>query len=417
MPENNRTLLRRGAIALTLAASLLAAPIRAQPAGPLPPPTSEQVARMDAVLAPLQRPDAPGCGVAAMRAGAIVYERYFGSADLERNVPITPATKFYIASSSKQFTGMAAILLALEGKLSLDDDVRRYVPELPDFGDRITIRHLLTHTSGLREENNLLIMAGWRLSDLQTEDDILRLLARQRRLNFRPGDEYMYSNTGFTLLAVIVSRVSGMPFPQFVAERIFRPLGMTETEIADDPGRIIPGRAVSYWGPDDGAFRIARVPYAHVGPSGVITTLRDLARWDRNFYTLAVGGQAAHDLIYAPARLNDGSLAGYGLGSTLGTYRGYRTVSHAGSSTGSKAEFIHFPEQRLTVAVLCNYFNMSPTIVAHGIADVLLAAPTSPSAAGGSGQADAAVPLPANVADFAGRYWNRDLAQAKTIIY
>ena len=413
---SNRKHLHLWGVASAVAASLLLVPVNGLLAQPTDSPTAKQVARMDAVLAPLKKPNVPGCAVGVSRSGSLIYQRYFGLADLERHVPITPKTSFFIASSSKQFTAMAVVLLALDGKLSLDDDVRKYVPELPDFGEKITIRHLLTHTSGLREETNLLTMAGWRTSDLQTEEDILRLLSRQERLNFRPGEEFMYSNTGYTLAAVIVSRVTGMTFPEFVATRIFRPLGMTHTEIVDDPARVISDRAIGYWqlGSEDGRFRIARVPYANVGSTGVLTTLHDLALWDRNFYTMTVGGRAARDMINSPGRLNDGTVTGYGLGIYVGTYRGQRMLSHAGSSPGFKADFVHFPQQRLTIAVICNAFEISPTPIVHGIADIFLpaAAPTA-----GDGKSDVAVPPPADIAEFAGRYWNRDVAQGPNYFY
>lgn len=399
---------------LASAASLLLAPFNGPLAQPTGLPTAEQVARLNAILGPLDRHDAPGCGVAAIRSGSIVYERFVGMSDLERNVRLSPRTRFLIASTSKQFTAMAVVLLAMEGKIALEDDVRRYVPELPDLGEPITIRHLLSHTSGLREESNLLTMAGWRSSDLQTEDDILRLVSRQERLNFRPGEEFLYSNTGYTLLSVIVSRVSGMTFPEFVAARIFRPLGMTATEIVIDPARVIPDRAIGYWGADGGHFRIARVPYAFSGPTGVVTTLQDLARWDRNFYTMDVGGPAAQEMMATPGRLADGTPTGYGLGLYVGAFRGRHMISHAGSDPGFKAEFIRFPEQHLAVAVLCNSFDTSPTPIAQAIADVFLPKPVPTT---GNRGADAAEPLPSDVAKFAGRYWNRDVAQTAGFFY
>lgn len=376
-----------------------------------------QVSKLDAVLAPLRKPGSPGCAVGVTRYGALIYQRYFGLADLERHVPITPKTKFFVASTSKQFTAMAVVLLASDGKLSLDDDVRKYVPELPDLRQKITIRHLLTHTSGLREETNLLTMAGWRNSDLQTENDIMRLLRRQQGLNFRPGDEYMYSNSGFVLAAGIVKRVAGMSFPEFVAKRIFQPLGMTHTQFVDDRDKIMEDRAVGYWtlASDDGSYQIVDAPFAYVGPTGVLTTLHDLALWDRNFYTMKVGGRAARDLIDTPGRLNDGSSTGYGLGIYIGSYRGQPTLSHAGSDPGFKADFVHFLQQHLTVEVMCNAFEISPTPIVHGIADVLVPV-AAPSA--GDIKADVAeVAPPTDIASFAGRYWNRDIAQATTILH
>lgn len=401
---------------LLLSAVLLVVPLSGLQARPRAELTPSQIARLDSVVAPLRKSDAPGCAIGVMRSGSLIYQRYFGLADLERNVPITPRTRFYIASSSKPFTAMAIVLLALTGKLSLDDDVRKFVPELPDFGHRITIRHLLTHTSGLREETNLLTMAGWRIDDRETEADMLGFMQRQRRLNFAPGEEFMYANTGYTLAAVIVRRVSGMSFPMFVASRIFRPLGMMHSQVIDDIGEVIPNRAVGYWrlGSEDERYRKAPLSVENVGPTGVVTTLHDLALWDRNFYTLAVGGRAARELIDTPGRLNDGTVTGYGLGIYIGTYRGQPTLSHAGSHPGFKADFVHFPKQRLTVAMMCNEFETSPTPIVHGIADVLVPAAAATAEAGKSDVGDAA---PADIADFAGRYWNGETAQATTILF
>lgn len=382
----------------------------AQPA-PLP---AQQVARLDAATAALDRPNAPGCAAGVMRAGSLVYERYAGSADLDHGVRIGPRTKFFIESSSKQFTAMAIILLALDHRLSLDDDVRRYVPELPNYGEAITLRHLLTHTSGLRDDTNLLLMAGWRISDVQTQDDVLDFVRGQQHLNFRPGDEYMYSNTGYTLLALVVSRVSGKAFPQFVAERIFAPLGMTDSEFVEDAGRVIADRAIGYWPPEEGRYRIARPPFAYAGPTGLVTTLRDLARWDGNYEAMTVGGRAARDLMYARGRLNDGTPTGYGLGIYLGEYRGQPIQSHAGSGPGYKAEFIRFPGQRLGIAVICNTFDIIPTPIAHAMADVLIPAP---AAAAGSAAGVQALPPPPDIAALAGTYWNADVAQAARFLF
>lgn len=393
----------------SLLASVVAMPSLAAETVPIP--------QLNAVVASAARADAPGCAAAATRSGNIVWRSAVGMADLERGVPLTPNTKFLIASTSKQFTAMAIVLLLQDGRLSLDDDVRRYVPELPDFGTVITLRQLLSHTSGLREESNLLVMAGWRSSDLQTEADILGLLHRQERLNFRPGDEFLYSNTGYTLLATVASRVSGMPFPELVAKRIFQPLGMDQSQVVDDPGRVVAGRALGYWGTGAGPFRLARIPYGFAGPTGVVTTLEDLARWDANAYTMTVGGKAAQDLINAPGKLNDGSRTGYGLGVYVGDYRSRRTISHAGSDPGFKAEYIRFPHERLGVTVLCNSFDIAATPIARRIADLMLAPLAGGNSANAVAVADQAVPLPVNVRELAGKYWNAETAQVATFLF
>jgi CubicO group peptidase (beta-lactamase class C family) len=400
--------LARSAAAVTVLLCAVSAPVRDAS-------QSVPISQLDTALSSVTRANAPGCAAAAMQSGRIVWSRAAGLADIERHVPLTTQTKFLIASTSKQFTAMSAVLLALDGRLSLDDDIRRYVPEVPDFGASITIRHLLWHTSGLREESNLLVMAGWRSSDLETENDILGLLHRQARLNFRPGEEFLYSNTGYMLLATIVSRVSGMTFPEFVAQRIFRPLGMIHSTVVDDPGEVVQDRALGYWGTTAGPFRLARIPYGFAGPTGVVTTLEDLARWDANAYTFTVGGQTAQDMISAPGRLNDGSRTGYGFGAYIGTYKGHRMISHAGSDPGFKADYLRFPDQRLAVAVLCNSFDIEATPVARQLADVLIA--PEPTGNGAGVATDNPVPLPAGVAELAGRYWNSDVAQVTTILF
>lgn len=400
-------------IGIALASNLAAAPASGQPAVP----TTSQVAELDSYLGGLARADEPGCAVAAMRGGSIIYEHAWGMADLERGTANAPGTRFLIASTSKQFTAFSIALLVAEGRLSLEDDVRRFVRELPDYGSPITIRHLLWHTSGLREEANLFAMAGWRSSDLETADDVLALISRQRALNFAPGREFQYSNTNYMLLALVVERVSGQPFAQFVAERIFRPLGMNHSEILDDPARIIQGRAIGYWGADGGRFRIARVPYGFAGPTGVVTTVRDLARWEANFYDQQLGGRRVHALMYQPGHLNDGSVIGYAMGVFVGSYRGSNLISHSGSDPGFKAELLRLPEQRLSVAVLCNSFEIAPTPIAHAIADVFIGSSAPTQAPSTPRRVDAARPLPADAASFAGRYWNRETAQVSGFLF
>src|SRR5690349_8472502 len=219
--------------------------------------TQDTIQAIDALFAAEDTSTTPGCALGVVRDGGIVYARGYGLANLEYAIPITPRTIFHVASISKQFTAFAAILLAQEGALSLDDDIRRYLPELPDFGATITPRQLAHHTSGLRDQWELLHLAGWRWDDVMTTEDILDLARRQRELNFAPGSEYAYCNTGYTLLGQIVARVSGMPFRAFCEQRIFQPLGMRSTHFHDDHTEIVPGRAYSYHPRDGGGFQHA----------------------------------------------------------------------------------------------------------------------------------------------------------------
>lgn len=328
--------------------------------------------RIPAIFAAYARNDAPGCVVGVFRAGTVLYTGAFGLADVAHRIPLTDSTVISIASTSKQFTAFAVLLLEAEGKLRLDDDIRRHVPEVPQFAHPITLRALLSHTAGLRDYWNLFDMAGWRISDDETKADFLWLVGRQRDLNHQPGAEFLYNNTGYALLAITVERVSGIPFRQFVTERIFRPLGMTRSDVRVVMEQMIPGMASGYWGHDPASLYYAVPPFSFAGHTGIVSTVRDLARWDANFYTPRVGSRALLDLMGTPGRLGDGTTFGYGMGLFIGTHRGHRMISHAGSDPGYKADLLRFPDDSLSVAVLCNAFDISPTPLALQVADLYL---------------------------------------------
>src|SRR6185436_1924774 len=243
-----------------------------------PMPDAQLTSKVDKLFANWDKPDSPGAALIVVKDGAVVYKRGYGSANLEYNIPITPATVFHVASVSKQFTAFAITMLAKAGKLSLDDDIHKYLTELPDFGQKITIRHLLHHTSGLRDQWELLAMAGWRLDDVITKEHILKMVRHQKELNFSPGQEYLYCNTGYTLLAVIVERITGQSFREYMQETIFKPLNMTGTHFHDDHEMIVKNRAYSYrpYGPQD--FKLSALNYANVGATSLFTTVEDMAR-------------------------------------------------------------------------------------------------------------------------------------------
>ncbi|MGK0448825.1 MAG: CubicO group peptidase (beta-lactamase class C family), partial [Polaribacter sp.] len=224
----------------------------------------------------------PGAAVAIVKNGVIIYKKGYGSANLEYDIPITPSTIFHIASVSKQFTVFSILLLEKQGKLSLDDDIRKYIPEVPDFGKTITLRHLASHTSGLRDQWNLMGMAGWRPDDVITKEHILKLVTNQKELNFEPGEEYTYCNTGFTLLAEVVARVSGESFAEYTEANIFQPLQMNNTLFYDDHEKIVKNRAYSYYS-DDTGFKKSVLSYANVGATSLFTTVEDLSLWAMNF--------------------------------------------------------------------------------------------------------------------------------------
>jgi len=352
-----------------------------------------------------------------MKAGKILSERGYGMADVALGISLTPETPLFIASASKQFTALSVLLLENDGKLHLDDDVRRYVPEVPDFGHPLTIRMLLNHTSGLREQWNLFYLAGWRNSDVETKADFLSLIHRQRALNHVPVAEFLYNNTGYTLLAVVVERVSGVSFRRFVIDRIFTPLGMTHSDVKEDVSQLVPQLATGYWGHDPAKLRTTRPPYSFAGPTGVVTSVEDLARWDANFYEHRVGTQAQLDQMSTPGHLADGTEFGYGMGLFIGSHRGRRMISHAGSDLGYKADIVRFPAEQLTVAVLCNAFDIAPTPLALQVADLYLphaderSVPSSPIAPSSNNS------LPESAAPFAGFYWNDATMQGNRFFY
>lgn len=330
-------------------------------------------ARVDQVFARWDRPDTPGCAVSVMRDGRIVYAHGYGSANLEYDIPITPSSVFHVASIAKQFTAMAVALLVSEGRVSWDDDIRRYVPEVPDFGSRITLGHLAHHTSGLRDQWSLLRMAGWRWGeDVVRQADVLDLTSRQRALNFEPGSAFLYSNTGYTLLAVVVERVSGQPFREFTDARIFAPLGMSQTRFEDDHTAIVRHRAYAYARGDDGVHRVSIPDFDTVGATGLLTTVEDLARWDRNFYTAEVGGRDVLADLLRRGTLSGDRVISYAAGLAHGVYRGQPTVGHGGADAGYRAEFLRFPDRRLSVAVFCNFPSSDPDRLVRAVADVYL---------------------------------------------
>jgi CubicO group peptidase (beta-lactamase class C family) len=248
--------------------------------------TAGQETVVDKVFAEWDSTVSPGCALSVIKDGKIIYKRGYGMADLDHDIPISPETVFHVASISKQFTAAAILLLAQEGKLSLDDDVRKYVPELPDFGALITIRQLIHHTSGLRDQWSLLGLAGWRYSlDLITDDDVLDVMSRQKELNFLPGEKHVYCNTGYTLLAQIVKRVSGQSFREFTTSRIFKPLDMKSTHFRDDHAEIVKHIAYGYVNGEGGnSYRLSVTNFDTVGATSLLTTVEDLAQWDENFY-------------------------------------------------------------------------------------------------------------------------------------
>lgn len=333
--------------------ALFAAIVMAVPAGAQMPADSS--ARwIDSIFAPYASPRSPGCAVGVTRNGAVAFAKAYGSSNVKAGAPITADTRFYLASLSKQFTAMAVILLEHDGRLSLDDSVRKWLPELPSYRKPITLRQLLNHTSGMRDYMTLLAVSGWPADGELTEQQFLDLVRRQKNLNFVPGDEFLYSNTGYALLSVVVRRASGQSLRDFAAERIFKPLGMTSTEFRDDHrGQAIPNRAIGYE-PVANGWRETQPRLDVVGDGGVYSTLTDLLKWDENFSDPRVGGAKAIAEMVEPGRLNNGQKIPYGLALTLGEMRGMKSISHSGAYGGYRTELVRYPEVNIGVITLCN---------------------------------------------------------------
>jgi CubicO group peptidase (beta-lactamase class C family) len=336
-------------------------------------------AAIDEIFADLAKPGSPGCALGVYRDGKVIYAKGYGLANLEEGVPIKPLTVFDIGSTSKQFTAVSILLLEKQGKLSVNDDVRKYIPELPDYGKKITILQLLNHTSGLRDYLALMELAGINTDSVTTDEDALALVIRQKALNFEPGSEWLYSNTGFFLLSVIVKRVSGKTLREFAEENIFTPLEMTHTQYRDDHTSLIPDRAMAYDRKEKGVGYALDLSYfEQTGDGAVHTSVEDLQKWDENFYSAKIGGKDFLAEIQERGRLNNGKLLNYAKGLRIGEYRGLLTVSHGGAWGGYRAELLRFPGQHFSVACLCNLGNENPTKRAHAVADVHLAALLKP---------------------------------------
>jgi CubicO group peptidase (beta-lactamase class C family) len=395
-------------LTLSLALTLIAAPAAAQS-------FPDSVAtRVDAVFSRFTRNDGPGCALGVFRNGAIAYSKGYGSANMEYGVPITPNTPFISGSVAKQFTAAAIALLVEQGRLSLDDDVRKYIPELPDYGARITVDQLVHHTSGLRDFWALVQVAGMRYDDGYTVGDVIRLAARQKHLNFTPGTEYDYSNTGYIALGLIVQRVTGKSLREFAAEQIFGPLGMTSSHYHDDHTMPVAGRASAYSPAPEGGWRINVWNNDIVGQGGVMTTVTDLQKWDENFYTGKVGGRAFLQRQLQQGKLANGTVLSYAFGLTVGEYRGLPLVEHGGSSGGYRTIITRFPSAHTSVVALCNESDANTTMLSHRVADIVLGAQFTKPASTPPVRQDTARAQPLreaarDLAVLAGRYYSQEL--------
>jgi CubicO group peptidase (beta-lactamase class C family) len=339
----------------------------------------DSAAAVDRVFAQWTNTTSPGCAVGVSRDGRVILTRAYGMANLEYDVRNTPTTIFEAGSVSKQFTAAAVALLAIDGKLSLEDPIRKHFPELPPYADSITIRQMLNHTSGLRDWGTVAAAAGWpRGSRTYTHAHVLDIVARQRSLNYKPGAEYLYSNTNYNLAAMLVERVSGMSFAAFTKQRLFEPLGMTNTSWRDDYTRVVKNRATAYSG--QGAVWRQSMPFENVyGNSSLLTTVEDMLKWNENLTNPVVGGAPFVAEMHRQGRLNNGRTITYALGLVVEDYRGVPEVNHTGATAGYRAYLARFPEQKLGVAVLCNMGSVNPGAVGHSVAEIFLEGQLKPA--------------------------------------
>jgi CubicO group peptidase (beta-lactamase class C family) len=332
------------------------------------------------------KPDAPGCAVAVSQHGKLVVNRAYGSADLERDVPVSPSSIFDIGSVRKQFVAAAVLLLVEDGRIALTDDIRKHFPELPDYGQKITVNHLLTHTSGLRDWTGLRPLMGGNV------DDVVKLIQRQRGLNFAPGEEWSYSNSGYVLLTDLVARTSGMSFHEFTRKRLFEPLGMKTSASPGDLREVIKNRALGYEKEGNG-WRMGMYVGNERGSGGsgaVLGTAADLVIWN-DALTSGRLGAFVTEKLQEQARLNNGRKLNYARGLIVDSYRGGTQVSHGGSAAGYSAWLGRLPAQGLSIAVLCNSDEASATALARRVGDQFLPAPDSKAAETGAAKATVAV--------------------------
>ncbi|WPP52373.1 serine hydrolase domain-containing protein [Catalinimonas niigatensis] len=335
---------------------------------------------VDGIFAPWDHELSPGCALAVIHKGEVVYTKGYGMADLEHGIPITPESVFYIGSVSKQFVATALVLLEEEGKLSLDDNIREYIPELPDYGHPISIRHLIHHTSGFRDNLTLWELSGRSMIDDIPEDEIFALICRQQGLNFIPGVDFSYSNTCYFLMSMIIERVSGQNLRAYAEERIFSPLGMKHSQFNDDNHRIIKNRAFGYTQLAEDSIGNLIMRFDLVGSGGLYSSVKDLYLWDQNFYHNQLGkrGQTLIEQLQTNGKYSNGEEVNYAFAMINGEYRGLRTIHHTGSMGGYRSMYLRFPNEQFSVIILGNIDNLDPLNRAYEVASIFLKDKLSP---------------------------------------
>ena len=356
------------------ALALVLLPLTAEAGAAQNPPPQ----KIDAIFTEFDHSGSVGCAVGVARNGEFVYKKGYGYANLDWDIPITPSTVFYMGSVSKQFTATAIALLAHEGKLNLDDDIREYLPEMPRRDPPVTIRHVVHHMSGVPDMYRVMGQNGLSTWDRFSRLEALELLAEQE-LDFGPGEKYQYSNGGYFLLSMVVERASGKSLREYTTEKIFQPLGMNDTHFHDDPVHIVKRRAMSYGTREEGEqgvegeyYQSYQGNFALPGAGGLYSTVEDLLQWDRNYSSNQLGGSDLMDLVHTKGVLNNGEELSYAFAIREGEHRGLTTWGHSGSYMGFKTFYVRYPEQRFSVWVLCNMGEIVPVNYGRQVAELFL---------------------------------------------
>jgi len=331
---------------------------------------TSQIQKIDSLFTSWNVSNHPGGAVLVSKEGKTIFSKSYGLANIEYNIPNTNNTLFNIGSISKQFTAMGIVLLEEQNKLSFDDDIRKHISELPDFGEVITIRHLLHHTSGLRDLHGLLGLAGWRRGDLETNDDVYRIIKNQKELNFKPDEEFLYSNTGYILLAKIIENMSQLKFDQWMKQNIFQPIGMKNTYAETSINKIVPNNATSYYFRNE--FERALEYWGYYGSGNIHSTIEDLNIWLQNFSTPQNNWESAFKKLLFTTPLKNGFETNYGFGIRIEEYSGRKVLQHGGSVGGFRALVRTFPEEQLNIVILSNYSRSNIGSKANKISDFLL---------------------------------------------
>jgi CubicO group peptidase (beta-lactamase class C family) len=332
--------------------------------------SQKKLQKIDSLFTSWNTPNHPGGSVLVSKGGKTIFSKSYGLANIEYNIPNTNNTLFNIGSISKQFTAMGIVLLEERNKLSFDDDIRKHIPELPNFSETITIRHLLLHTSGLRDLHGLLGLAGWRSGDLETNDDVYRIIKNQKELNFSPGEEFLYCNTGYILLAKIIENISQLKFDHWMKQNIFQPLGMKNTYVETFIDNVISNNATSYYLRKE--FKRAIEYWGYFGSGNMYSTTEDINIWLQNFSTPQNNWESAFNKLLLTTPLNNGFETNYGFGIRIEDYSGKKVIQHGGSVGGFRAIVRTFPEEKLNIVILSNYSRSSIESKTNKISDIIL---------------------------------------------